>query len=106
MVKLIEEPTTSVYAMNEKPIPRLADISDISYNLQRSVLRRVYTFMYSLSYSSDDREEVWKMLFPNRPMPQTKKGAAKSNFGILNRDIGEKIDEEELEDLLRQSRSA
>jgi hypothetical protein len=53
----------------------------------------------------DDREELWKLLFPNKPVPQPKAGAAKRNLGILNRAIKEEIEDEELEDLLRSSRS-
>lgn len=101
-VKPSIEPTTSSFAKNKNISTRLADIS---YYSQR-ILVRVDSSVSSVSpYSSDDKVEVWKSLFPDKPIPMIKRGAAKSNFGILNREIKEEVDEEEFEDLLRQSRS-
>lgn len=54
----------------------------------------------------DDRAEIWKILYPNKPIPKMQKGAAKKNIGILNREIKEQPDEDELEDLIRRSRWA
>ncbi|MBM3896425.1 MAG: hypothetical protein FJ360_01600 [Thaumarchaeota archaeon] len=53
----------------------------------------------------NDRQEIWKILFGDKPMPSTVEDAVESNFGILDNEIKENIAEPDFESLFKDRTS-
>ncbi len=59
----------------------------------------------SRKISYDDREQVWHLLFGNKPMPTIENNAVEHFCGILDREIQGDVQESDLRRIFRRARS-